>query len=77
MQDAYYAYRIVLKPWLWFLSRTTDCRIFANLSAPDIIKKIFEDDGCTGPPLPPDARAIRPSNTTSSIARLTSPSSRG
>src|SRR5262245_41064994 len=44
VQDAYYAYRIVLKPWLWFLSRTTDCRSFANLSAPDIIKKVFEDD---------------------------------
>ena len=46
VQDAYYAYRIVLKPWLWFLSRTTDCRSFANLSAPDIIKKVFEDDNC-------------------------------
>lgn len=38
-------YRAIMVPWLWFLSRTADCRIFQNLSIPDIIKKIFSDLG--------------------------------
>jgi type VI secretion system secreted protein VgrG len=32
-------------PWTWFLTRTTDCRIFENKKAPDIIEKIFQDLG--------------------------------
>ena len=40
-----HAYRLVLKPWLWMLSRTTDCRIFANRSVPDIVREIFDDNG--------------------------------
>lgn len=43
MQGRYYRYFATLKPWLWFLSRTADCRIFQEQTAPDIIKKIFED----------------------------------
>jgi type VI secretion system secreted protein VgrG len=34
-------------PWLWFLTRTTDCRIFQRKSVPDIIKQIFNDLGLT------------------------------
>src|SRR5260370_113259 len=34
-------YRAEMVPWLWFLTRTADCRIFQRQSAPDIIKKIF------------------------------------
>jgi len=34
-------YRATLRPWLWFLTRTADCRIFQNLTAPDIIKEVF------------------------------------
>ena len=34
-------------PWLWFLTQTTDCRIFQNKSVPDIIKQIFGDLGFT------------------------------
>jgi type VI secretion system secreted protein VgrG len=37
------AYRAQMMPWLWFLSRTADCRIFQNMKVPDIIKKIFGD----------------------------------
>src|SRR4051794_9790000 len=44
-KDEFFAFRIVLKPWLWLLSRTTDCEIFIDKSAPDIIKKIFSDNG--------------------------------
>jgi type VI secretion system secreted protein VgrG len=45
--DALFAYRLVLKPWLWLLSRTTDCQIFSELSVPDIVQKIFTEAGFT------------------------------
>jgi type VI secretion system secreted protein VgrG len=41
----YYSYQAVVSPWLWFLTRTADCRIFQDLSVPDIVKKVFEDSG--------------------------------
>lgn len=34
-------YRATVHPWLWFLTRTADCRIFNGQSVPDIIKRIF------------------------------------
>jgi type VI secretion system secreted protein VgrG len=37
----YQAYQATVRPWLWFLTRTADCRIFQELSAPDIIKQVF------------------------------------
>ena len=36
-------YYLDVVPWLWFLTRTTDCRIFQEKSAPDIIEEIFGD----------------------------------
>jgi type VI secretion system secreted protein VgrG len=36
-------YRAQMVPWLWFLTRTADCRIFQNQKVPDIIQKIFTD----------------------------------
>lgn len=41
----YRRYQAELAPWLWFLTRTTDLRIFENKKAPDIIEKIFQDLG--------------------------------
>ncbi|MCY2962997.1 MAG: type VI secretion system tip protein TssI/VgrG [Planctomycetota bacterium] len=38
-------YRGTLVPWLWFLSQTSDCRIFQNQSVPQIVAKIFSDLG--------------------------------
>jgi len=38
-------YQVSLRPWLWLLSRTSDCRIFQNRSVPDIIKQVFRDLG--------------------------------
>ncbi len=32
-------------PWLWLLTRTSDCRIFQNQKVPDIIKQVFRDLG--------------------------------
>ena len=36
-------YQATVVPWLWFLTRTADCRIFQNLTAPQIIKQVFQD----------------------------------
>lgn len=38
-------YRATLVPWLWLLTRTTDCRIFQDRKATDIIRKIFHEYG--------------------------------
>jgi type VI secretion system secreted protein VgrG len=43
MMDNMRVYHAEVVPWLWFLTRTTDCRIFQNLSVPDIIKAVFAD----------------------------------
>ncbi len=42
-----YGYQFVLRPWLYLLSKTSDCRIFSNMTAPNIIKKVFTDRGFT------------------------------
>jgi type VI secretion system secreted protein VgrG len=42
-QGRHYQYRATVRPWLWFLSRTADCRIFQDMTVPDIVKKVFED----------------------------------
>ena len=36
----YSHYRAVVRPWPWFLTRTADCRVFTNLSVPDIFKQV-------------------------------------
>lgn len=36
-------------PWLWFLTRTADCRIFQNKTVPQIIEQIFKDLGFSPP----------------------------
>ena len=38
-------YTATLVPWTWFLTRVSDCRIFQNMSVPDIIKEIIGDYG--------------------------------
>lgn len=35
-------YRAVVVPWLWFLTRTADCRIFQKMTVPEIIKDVFD-----------------------------------
>jgi type VI secretion system secreted protein VgrG len=51
-EGEYYNYRLVLRPWLWLLSRTSDCRIFDKRTLEDktpnalnIILKVFKDRG--------------------------------
>jgi type VI secretion system secreted protein VgrG len=40
-------YRAEVVPWLWLLTKTTDCRIFQGKTVPDILKQIFSDLGQT------------------------------
>ena len=40
-----FVYRAVLRPWFWFLTRTSDSRIFQNMIVPDIIKEVFREHG--------------------------------
>ncbi|MCR4539978.1 type VI secretion system tip protein VgrG [Pseudomonas sp. 18.1.10] len=44
-QGQFASYQVVLRPWFWLLSRTSDCRIFQNLTIPQIIKQVFRDLG--------------------------------
>ena len=51
----YYEYQMTVSAWLWFLTRTADCKIFQEKTAPEIIKEVFGDhkmaifeDGLTG-----------------------------
>jgi type VI secretion system secreted protein VgrG len=38
-------YNAEIVPWLWFLTRRADCRIFQNMTIPDIVTKVFKDRG--------------------------------
>ena len=43
--EGLFRYRATVVPWLWFLTRTANCRIFQNMTVPDIIKQVFRDHG--------------------------------
>ena len=38
-------YTATIVPWPWLLTKTSDIRIFQELSVPDIIEKIFQEKG--------------------------------
>jgi len=40
-------YRIVLRPWLWLLTRASNNRIFQGKTVPDIIKQVCQEHGFT------------------------------
>ena len=40
-----YQYEVVLRPHLWFLSRSQDCRIFQGQTVPQILKQVFDEQG--------------------------------
>lgn len=41
------SYTAEIHPWLWLLGFSSGCQIFQNLSAPDIVKKVFSNLGFT------------------------------
>jgi type VI secretion system secreted protein VgrG len=36
-----YVYALTLRPWLWYLTKTTDCRIFQNQTAVEILRDVI------------------------------------
>ncbi len=40
-------YEATVRPWLWFLTRTADCKIFQAMTVPDIVQAVFRDVGFT------------------------------
>jgi type VI secretion system secreted protein VgrG len=40
-QGRHFGYLAEVRPWLWFLTRRSDCRIFQEMTVPDIVKKVF------------------------------------
>jgi type VI secretion system secreted protein VgrG len=45
MDERFTHYHCEIVPWLWFLTRRADCRIFQNMTIPDIVAKVFKDRG--------------------------------
>lgn len=40
-------YQFVLRPWLWWLTLSSNNRVFQNLSVQEIVEKVFKDGGFT------------------------------
>lgn len=38
-----YLYRLTVRPWLWFLSCTSDCKIFQKKTVVEILDEVFSD----------------------------------
>ena len=45
MKYELHVHRLVLRPWLWLCSRTSDCRFFQDKTAPEVIQEVFRDRG--------------------------------
>ncbi len=43
MVNRYYRYRAILRPWLWFLTLNSNCRIFQEKTAPDILRAVLDN----------------------------------
>lgn len=39
------SYRAQMVPWLWFLSLASDCKVFQNLTVPEIVEQVFKSQG--------------------------------
>ena len=44
-QQGLRTYRAEVVPWLWFLTRTSNCRIFQNMTTPQILESLFREYG--------------------------------
>jgi type VI secretion system secreted protein VgrG len=40
----YIRYFAIVRSWLWFLTRTTDCRIFQEMTVPDIVRTVLSEE---------------------------------
>jgi len=41
----YTIYRATVRPWLWYLTQTSDNKIFQNKNVPDVIREVLKDYG--------------------------------
>ena len=39
----YFGYQAVLRPWPWLLSRRSDCKIFQDMTVPEIVEQVFKN----------------------------------
>ncbi len=48
-EGRHYSYKATVRPWLWFLTRTRDCRVYPDdgkpMSVPDIVRAVFAQHG--------------------------------
>jgi type VI secretion system secreted protein VgrG len=44
-RERLHEYRATVRPWLWFLTRTADCRVFQQKSVVDIFKEVAKKNG--------------------------------
>jgi type VI secretion system secreted protein VgrG len=43
MRGRYTLYHASVRPWMWFMTRTADCKIFQKKSIPDVIEEVLGD----------------------------------
>jgi type VI secretion system secreted protein VgrG len=43
--ERHHRYQATLRPWFWFLTRTSDCRIYQNKSIPEIFQAVVKQYG--------------------------------
>ena len=43
MRGRYTLYHASVRPWMWFMTRTADCKIFQDKSIPEVIEEVFAD----------------------------------
>lgn len=46
-RENFVEFRLILRPWLWLLTRASNNRIFQNISVPKIIESVCKDHGFT------------------------------
>jgi type VI secretion system secreted protein VgrG len=44
---SFHVYSATVRPWLWLLTKTSNCRIFQEKTVPEIIKEVFRSHGLT------------------------------
>ena len=42
-EDALSSFQLTLRPWFWLLTQRTNCRIFSDLTVPQILKEVFDE----------------------------------
>ena len=45
LSEGYAHFRVIIRPWFWFLTRTNDCRIYQEMTVKQIVEDIFSENG--------------------------------